>query len=200
MNSRQRNLVVAVMARRQLHTQMMLDEEYEDSSDEEKILFKREAHVKIQNYFLQLCYIIVWKILSLILECTGLTLSDLEFIDVFAVWPGSAHDARVWQNYPIYHKLKEGLLPEEFHLLGDSAYPLDTFVMVPFIDNGHLTAARRKYTKILSSSQVVIEQSIGRLKGAFRRLKHLNFTKLENFKQIVLACCIFYNFCITKKD
>lgn len=126
--------------------------------------------------------------------------SNLEFMDVFCGWPGSAHDARVWQNSPIYHKITStNLIPEEYHLLGDSAYPLDTFIMVPFKDNGHLTHMQRKYNKVLSSTRVVVEQALGRLKEVFRRLKYLNITNLSNFKYIVLAACILHNFCIIRK-
>lgn len=32
----------------------------------------------------------------------GVCNSKQEFIDVFCGWPGSAHDARVWQNSPIF--------------------------------------------------------------------------------------------------
>ena len=67
--------------------------------------------------------------------------SKQEFIDVFCGWPGSAHDARMWQNSPIFEKLDAGhneILPPNSYLLGDSAYPLREFIMVPFRDNGHL--------------------------------------------------------------
>lgn len=123
--------------------------------------------------------------------------STLEFINIFSGWPGSSHDARIWQNSPIYGKLKnENILPEKYHLLGDTAYPLDTFVMFPYKDNGHLTASQKQFNKRLSSSRVVIEQAFGRLKEVFRRLKYLNISKIENFKYITLAACILHNFSI----
>lgn len=136
---------------------------------------------------------------SMILQ--GICNSHLEFIDVFAGWPGSSHDARVWQNSPIYNKiLNENVIPEEYHLLGDTAYPLRNFIMVPFKDNGHLTQRQKKFNKCLSSKRVVIEQAFGRLRGIFRRLKFLHLYRKENFKYVVLTACILHNFIIQRKE
>lgn len=39
--------------------------------------------------------------------------NKLEFIDIFCGWPGSSHDARMWENSPIFSKLAhEELIPE----------------------------------------------------------------------------------------
>lgn len=117
----------------------------------------------------------------------------MEFIDIYFGWPGSTHDARVWKNSPIYYKLKnQALLPEDFHLLGDSAYPLDVFIMIPYRDNGHLTARQKKFNKTLSSSRVQVENAIGMLKQVFRRLKYLD-ADVENLKYYVVAACILHN-------
>lgn len=56
--------------------------------------------------------------------------AKLEFIDKFWDSPGSAHDARVWQNSPIYNFYEdlENLVPKEYHH-HDSAYRLNTFTL-----------------------------------------------------------------------
>lgn len=132
---------------------------------------------------------------SMILQ--GICNSQLEFLDIYCGWPGSAHDARVWQNSPIFSKLSnDRILPDQYHLLGDTAYPLNSFIMVPFKDNGHLTVQQKKYNKILSKIRVLIEHAFGRLKGIFRRLLYLNLTKYSNFKYIVVAACVLHNFII----
>lgn len=122
--------------------------------------------------------------------------SKLKFLDIFFGWPGSVHDARVWQNSPIYGRLKNNLLPEEYHLLGDTAYPVDTFLMAPFKDNGHLTNRQKMFNQKLSSSRVMVEQAIGRLKQVFRRLKFLD-AKICNLKYYVVAACILQNYLIS---
>lgn len=122
------------------------------------------------------------------------------FIDVFVGWPGAAHDARIWQNSPIFRFLQADNLPKDFHLLGDSAYPISSFLMVPFKDNGHLTQEQRNYNKILSSSRVLIEQAFGDVKSRFRRLKYLDVNDATNASAIVLASCILHNCCVFSGD
>lgn len=72
-------------------------------------------------------------------------------------------------------------------------------MMVPYKDNGFLTARQKNFNRRLSSTRVIVEQAIGRLKGCFRRLKFLNIYKLENVKYIVTASCILHNICINNK-
>jgi len=60
--------------------------------------------------------------------------------------------------------------PENSHLLGDAAYSVQKFVMVPFKDNGHLTNAQITYNTRLSQARMMVERSIGLLKGRFRSL------------------------------
>ena len=43
-------------------------------------------------------------------------------------------------------------------------------MVTPFRDNGHLTAAQKKYNKYHSSTRMVIERAFGLVKGCFRRL------------------------------
>lgn len=70
-------------------------------------------------------------------------------------------------------------MPENYHLLGDSAYPLSINLMTPFKDNGHLTRDQITYNYKLSSTRSIVERSFGLLKGRFRRLKYLDCTKTE---------------------
>lgn len=125
----------------------------------------------------------------------GIYNAKKEFIDVYCGWPGSTHDARMWQNSPIYQKLSENheqMLPPNTYLLGDSAYPLQVFIMVPFKNNGHLTHAQNQFNIRLCSTRVIIEQAFGHLKCLFRRLKYLNVIELEYTKYIILTCCILH--------
>jgi len=72
----------------------------------------------------------------------GIVNADQIFIDVFAGWPGSFHDASVFRKSTIGQNILENhgsLLLPNCHILGDGAYPLTEKVMVPYKDNGHLT-------------------------------------------------------------
>jgi len=100
----------------------------------------------------------------------------MSFIATYAERAGSVHDARVFRVCDVGQKAaRNELFPStEFHLLGDSAYALMMQVMVPYRDNGHLTAGQKKYNVRHSATRSVIERAFGRLKGKFRRLKGLD--------------------------
>lgn len=117
------------------------------------------------------------------------------FIDVFAGWPGSSHDARVFRRSTIGQTIldyPEYLLPPNCHILGDGAYPLAKGVMVPYKDNGHLTLAQKNFNRILSSSRVVVEQAFGKLIGRFRKLKYVIITIIEFIGNIKLNNLILF--------
>ncbi|XP_065178659.1 uncharacterized protein LOC135809271 [Sycon ciliatum] len=66
--------------------------------------------------------------------------ANLLFTDVFAGWPGSVHDARVFNNSPLKHAVderKEEFFPMESFILGDSAYPLLPWLITPYRDAGN---------------------------------------------------------------
>jgi len=138
---------------------------------------------------------------SIVLQ--GISDSECRFLDVYVGWPGSAHDARIWKNSPIYARLQRGgpeILPPNAHVLGDSAYPCDTFLMCPYRDNGHLTTMQKRFNVVLSSSRVVIEQTFGLLKGRFRRLKFLDMSDLKLAAKVVVTACVLHNICIDNDD
>ncbi|CAG2213029.1 unnamed protein product [Mytilus edulis] len=85
------------------------------------------------------------------------------------------------------------------HLVGDAAYPLCTNLMTPFKDIGNLTRQQQRYNFCQSSTRMVIERSIGQLKGRFRKLKMLDCSrpKTGNFTKF---CCCLHNLCISGGD
>ena len=116
---------------------------------------------------------------SIILQ--GVVDHRYRFIDINVGWPGSVHDARVLANSSLYHKAVTGtLLPAStrriagedvpLFLLGDSAYPLLTWLMKPFPHNSHLSGQQKSYNYRISRARVVAEIAYGRLKGRWRRL------------------------------
>ena len=121
--------------------------------------------------------------------------STLKFTDVYTGWPGAVHDARVYRNSPVSQLV--ALLPPNFHLLGDSAYPLSTHLLVPYRDNGHLTPLERRYNKIHSSTRVDVERAIGLLKCKWRRLKHLEMMSVSDIPSFIIAACVLHNFVLT---
>ena len=138
-----------------------------------------------------------WHSVNLQTVCS----KDLYFIDCYAGWPGSVHDARVLKNSPLFSDASEDsnhLFPNNRHILGDSAYPLYDWLLTPYRDNGHLTPSQRNYNFVHSSTRMVIERAFGMLKGRFRRLRFIEMDSLDNianWKVIIVACtltqCVF---------
>lgn len=57
-----------------------------------------------------------------------------KIIDFFAGYPGSVHDSRVFRNSPLCNSLQAKC--SSYFLLGDSGYPLQNNLMIPFKDRG----------------------------------------------------------------
>ena len=92
---------------------------------------------------------------------------DLKFIDCYAGWPGSVHDARVLRNSPLFMDATADpnlLFPGDKHILGDLGYPLADWLLTPCRDNGHLTEAEHNYNFVHSSTRMVIERAFGLLR------------------------------------
>ena len=108
---------------------------------------------------------------------------DHEYIfrDICIGWPGSVHDARVFTNSLIYKEITENRLLEKegcCSILGKeipvSAYPIQTWLMKPFSDNGSLSPQQKYFNYRLSHARIVVENAFGRLKARWRRLMKRN--------------------------
>lgn len=135
---------------------------------------------------------------------TSLTLqaicdSDRKFLDVSVDCPSRMHDARVFEWSPISEKIG-GICAGLFHLLGDGAYPLRDFLLIPFKDCGNLTPRQKKFNKKLSQTRVKIENCFGLLKRRFRQLKVLEFHSVKMMSKFIFATCVLHNLCIEESD
>ncbi|WAR13540.1 LOW QUALITY PROTEIN: HARB1-like protein [Mya arenaria] len=92
------------------------------------------------------------------------------------------------ENCPLLDVCQQ--LPAPYHLIGDSAYPLSRYMLVPYRDNGHLDAQQKKFNKAHSSTRVDVERAIGLLKSKFRRLKNLDMLLAEQIPEVITACCV----------
>ena len=121
--------------------------------------------------------------------------NKMQFTYVYADRAGSVHDARVLRVSSLGHMLENHSWPaDDFHLLGDSAYPLLPSLLVPYRDNGYLREAQRKFNATHSSARSIVERAFGRLKGKFRRLKGIDATCTRNALQTIEAAFTLHNF------
>lgn len=112
--------------------------------------------------------------------------------------PGRMHDSRVFRNSPLFNAIRNGLIPENRHIIGDTAYPLLRNLMTPFKDNGHLTRSQLLYNTKLSSIRSIIERAFGMLKSKFRRLKYLDISNFDLGNNMIAAACVLHNFILNR--
>ncbi|XP_063439491.1 putative nuclease HARBI1 [Mytilus trossulus] len=125
--------------------------------------------------------------------------SSLNFTYVFTGCPGSTHDAGVLRQTPLYRDAP-GVIPPGKHIIGDSAFPLNAWLMKPFRDNGNLSRDQIKFNQVLSSSRQVIERGFGFLKGRFRRLIKLDAVDMQVIVETILSGCTLHNICLANDD
>ena len=133
------------------------------------------------------------------------------FRDVMVGYPGSVHDARVLSNSSVYRKANQkeilntnsvrirGIDVYPF-LVGDSAYPLNTWLMKPFPYNSTMSSEKKKFNYIVSRARIVTENAFGRSKAQWRRLMKQNDMDVSRVPLVVLACCILHNICEVHED
>ena len=127
--------------------------------------------------------------------------NDIKITDVYCGWPEAVHDARVLRNSLLFHDAEgrtDDLFPGQTYIIGDAAYP---WLLTGFKDNGHLTAQQIRFTHLLSSKRMIVERSIGLLKGRFRKLKVIADVDRTIFlPKLITAACTLHSFCIYSHD
>ena len=124
---------------------------------------------------------------------------NMVFTDVVAGWPGSVHDSRVLRNSAVSNTAANKF-PGNTHLLGDGGYPLQTWLITPYRDNGHLTAEETFFNSVLSSNRQTVERSIRLLKGRWRKLQHLDHLNQKLIVLLIIGACVLHNVCLLHDD
>lgn len=122
-----------------------------------------------------------------------------KFLDVFTGPPSKIHDARVFKLSFISNMLPD-ICGNEWHILGDAAYPLKKYLITPYRDYGNLTQEQRNFNFKFSACRVKIENAFGILKARFRQLIRLDFHTVERCCKFIIACCTLHNLCILQED
>ena len=66
--------------------------------------------------------------------------------------------------------------------------------MIPYRDNGHLTARQTYFNTVLSSLRQIVERTIRLLiKGRWRKLQHMDHLNLELIVQLIISACVLHN-------
>ncbi|XP_065944922.1 putative nuclease HARBI1 [Magallana gigas] len=126
------------------------------------------------------------------LNVQGVVDANMRFININCRFPGSTHDAYVFQHSSIPGILET--LPGGGWLLGDSGCPLKDYLMTPFTNPS--TPAEERYNAAHCKTRNVVERTFGVLKARFRCLHssggYLPF-KPENCALVVETCMKLHN-------
>lgn len=121
--------------------------------------------------------------------------SQMQIMDVVARWPGATHDSFIFNNSAVRMKLEMGEF-KNLILLGDSGYPLRSYLLTPIANP--TTAAQKLYNESHIRTRNVIERTFGVWKRRFPILSVGIRTQLPLAQAIVVACAVLQN--IAKKN
>lgn len=122
--------------------------------------------------------------------------SDLILTDIVVRYPGSAHDAFIFEFCALHRRLRNQELPcADGWLLGDSGYPNLPFLLTPM---GNPTSANeRRYNRAHRKTRVKIECAIGVLKARFlclsRKVSGPLLFAPETACIVISTCCCLHN-------
>ena len=121
---------------------------------------------------------------------------NLEIIHAEAGNAGSMHDARVYRNSEVSNLLTNPATapPDDCHILGDSAYPLQVALMTPYRRHQLVGNAEQNYNRKHSAARSAVEGAFGLLKGKWRRLGKLEAYNMDVISSTVFTCCLLHNF------
>ena len=126
---------------------------------------------------------------------------NMFFLDCYCGWPGSVHDARVLTNSDLFVWIQSNpgdMFPMQgTHILGDAAYPLNTWLLTPYKDYGHMQQEDRNYNYCYSATRMVIERAFSLLKERWRRMKFVDVTRVKEIPTMIIASCVLHNICLS---
>ena len=134
---------------------------------------------------------LVWWVILIVIIKKYVTSWTWHFIDYEIGWPGSVHDAKVYRNSFFYQNVST-LIEGWDYLLGDSAYPLSSFLIKPFSNPENNLQTQFNVTHSLH--RVVVENAFGWFKNRFCSLKELNVKKISTAVHLTECCIILHNF------
>lgn len=108
-------------------------------------------------------------------------------------------DSKVLQHSSLYERCeRKQLLHPDLHVIGDSAYPLKSWLMKNF-PRASATPDQRTFNVAMNSARSRIEHAHAMLKNRWRRLLMLDF-HISKMGSAILACALLHNICLRASD
>ena len=130
------------------------------------------------------------------------------FVDIGS--NGSCSDGGVFKATDLYQKLEKGTLglpeptplpddtePVPYHIIGDEAFALNTWMMKPYPSRG-ITRANRIFNYRLSRARRIVENAFGILVQRWRCLLSTLQLCPEHAELVAMACCVMHNLILTR--
>ena len=109
-------------------------------------------------------------------------------------YPGSVHDARIWNESWVKQVLERQYNPENpRYLIGDEAYPCSNILLTPINRARADILPKRRYNRRLRNTRWRIESCFGVLKSRFRILLQEQRTCLRVTRKVIKAVMILHN-------
>ncbi|GFQ72962.1 nuclease HARBI1 [Trichonephila clavata] len=122
---------------------------------------------------------------------------DLSIRNIVVRWPGSTHDSTVFDHsYLRAHVETE--VPSSYHLLGDSGYPLRSYLMTPFLNP--VGAGQVRYNAAHARARNVIERQYGVWKKRFSCIDTPFRCSLETAQTVIVATAVLHNLALSLGD
>ena len=133
------------------------------------------------------------------------------YLAVSTGYPGSLRDVQVVRLSEIFGAAEnENILMEptmdlngtviQLLIVGDSAYPLKTWLLRPVKDNGTLTREQKKFNKQLSKARIVSKHAIGKTKGRWQVLDKRLDEDSDRIPATIIAACVLHNICTLRGE
>jgi nuclease HARBI1 len=126
---------------------------------------------------------------------------DNQFYYLNANHGGRAHDSRVLKTSSLWRTFEQGELPFPGSvLLGDSGYPLRSWLMTPFLGNPQ-DDARQRYNFHHAKTRSIIERTFGIWKSRFYILKTgIRVRSMSLASKLIVCCGILHNLAILHSE
>ncbi|XP_049579200.1 uncharacterized protein zgc:113227 [Syngnathus scovelli] len=108
---------------------------------------------------------------------------------------GGLRHARALRESTLWETAEQGCLEPGYYILGDSPYPLKTWLLKAFRQDGTLMPAQRAFNESVRCARTMVRTAFSRLKGRWRCLTRRNDSDIQMVKSMVLTCCALHNIC-----
>ncbi|CAG4991801.1 unnamed protein product [Parnassius apollo] len=126
------------------------------------------------------------------LNVQGVCDADLKFINVVARWPGSTHDATIFNNSILRAECDAGQFGNRW-LLGDSAYPNKPYLLTPVLNP--VSEAEHRYNEAHIKTRNTIERAFGVWKRRFPVVALTLRLSIPNMQAVIIATTVLHNIC-----